>query len=193
MISQWSGYERRASTQCGDCFQNKIGWVWLVRPYHPLLYRACKGYSEKLSRGPQCLLLAVPCLWTFTIDTSSPAIPSSLSLTQSILRARLVLPSLLCYRLVRRDLDRAYTSSLGPTVDPSSTSRILLSCLSRCYNCPGSPWFFRGGRITTHAQTSAWRAYIMFESASECEGDTPSCRSCRRVQTDLWPCYQPFY
>lgn len=83
-----------------------------------------------------------------------------------------------------------------PWVQPWIHRRRLAKLLVPLLQLSGVTLIFpRGGRIYDVCQTSAWRAYmyIMFESASECEGDTPSCRSCRRVQTDLWPCYQPFY
>ena len=47
-----------------------------MRPYHPLLYRACKGYSEKLSRAHNV------CYWLSPASERSPLILAPLPFHQ---------------------------------------------------------------------------------------------------------------
>lgn len=115
-----------------------------------------KSSVKKLPRGLQCLPLAVPSLNVHHWYQRQAFVFLPFYQLCRLHKTSFVpdLASRVYYVLVSSEgilTERAH----HPWVQPWLHRRRLGSCLSRCYNCPGFPWFFRegGGYIT---QSSAW-------------------------------------
>ena len=129
--------------QCGNCFLKRLRLAWETIPY-----TACKEFSKKTTKGPTMSATGCP------VSERSPLIIAASSLCLPSHSINFVAytkhPSCQTWppeftMFSSRPKGSWQSVHIIPGSNRGSIVDVLALAQSRCYNCPGSHWFFREG------------------------------------------------